>query len=1044
MKVDGLHLQASGDQLMYLKKRITMKENGIVIQPNATYVPKLVSLMKVSGRRKKGLPYHATLEAYNPEFAVEAEMLEGGEQAATFRSGLGLALYMALDRPDIQFAVKTLSSYMSRPTVKSLAALKHLASYLDGTPDDGILLPMTEEGKTLNDFRKDDSKEDELISDEAMILELTGNERFTLEAYSDSSWADCKTTRKSTSSGVVCLNGALLMSVCRTQASVALSSCEAELYAANGLVVESIYLFRLCKFLCGDEGEVGSNMVQQRLFTDSSSALALVRRTGIGRLKHIQIKQFFLQSLLRTGVFSIFKINTKLNPGDLDTKRLSGERRRFLGRLINLYTPNGDETNQKNQWSKQGTGGTNYDEQLMRWTMLEWMASTTSSMAVMLLRMLWWTLFCMVQAASISTLVVALVYLCGALLFWQHYWFLRRLALRNATWMLGFRWAWLIKPVVWAAWWLLRQEIIYQHARFREAGHGGDMMLDIEQLHGGIDEYLTGGTYDVGAAEGLLSPEPAAEIEAEPEADEGANAEAAVEAEQEPFAGQDIAEVALQHVRLNGREIDGTIGETENDEMYEREHGNPAGSDEMDVDGQGDETESQRGRRYNEASQDEVSDPDEWAQRHSGGLEWVNYERMLAFSRANQLRLRRALQSLQVRRDAAEIHGNWQEAAEYTRAMQETVVMMPMAHDWRTCTWWVNAQLETWKQMQPAVQLLFAAQLAQQFAKQLDCERGNCQPSVPVYSMPGAIFETDLLPASTKEDSDKEKNRRDSWVTRVPDEGEECEEFEAVTVKSEEFDDGVGGVAQATAQQTLLMTDSDDSKELVLPEMPFAPPESDYGDDSDSETMEHLEQFQQEQGRDTSATALGSSESSSQVPKLRVWVQGIPFEAKAEDFDTGRECLYDGLVCPEVETSTKVLEARRESLEATLSPEIFLHLLSFLPVNEVLEYNLQAVSRNFSSREVWMTHLLNLMDFDSFQPVIGIPTAPVWHPIEEFTACVCIAAKCTDASVPKDKRAWSPPVVQFRTEASEGFQGCWQALLGPWAEKLQVGSDSKD
>ena len=106
------------------------------------------------------------------------------------------------------------------------------------------------------------------------------------------------------------------------------------------------------KFLCGDESEVGSEMVQQRLFTDSSSALALVRRTGTGRLKHIQIKQFFLQHLLRTGVFSIFKINTKLNPGDLNTKRLSGERRRFLGRLINLYVFGDGERNDDNALRK--------------------------------------------------------------------------------------------------------------------------------------------------------------------------------------------------------------------------------------------------------------------------------------------------------------------------------------------------------------------------------------------------------------------------------------------------------------------------------------------------------------------------------------------------------------------------------------------------------------------------------------------------------------------------------------------------------------------
>jgi len=139
-----------------LKKRITTREDGILIQPNAAYVPKLVAMMKVSGRRKKGLPYHATLETFNAEFAVESEMLDG-QQAGLFRSGLGLTLYMAMDRPGIQFAVKALSSYMSRPSVKALSALKHLASYLEGTPDDGIRLLSTEKkGKMATDFWKED------------------------------------------------------------------------------------------------------------------------------------------------------------------------------------------------------------------------------------------------------------------------------------------------------------------------------------------------------------------------------------------------------------------------------------------------------------------------------------------------------------------------------------------------------------------------------------------------------------------------------------------------------------------------------------------------------------------------------------------------------------------------------------------------------------------------------------------------------------------------------------------------------------------------
>ena len=154
----------------------------------------------------------------------------------------------------------------------------------------GVLLRTTEENKTIFDFWNDDV----LIINEVSIPDVRADSQFTLEAFSDSSWADCKSTRRSTSSGVIFLNGSLVMSVCRTQASVALSLCEAEFYAANGLMVESIYLYRLCKFLCGDECENNSEKVQQRLFLDSFSALGLIPRTGTGRLKHIQIKQFFL------------------------------------------------------------------------------------------------------------------------------------------------------------------------------------------------------------------------------------------------------------------------------------------------------------------------------------------------------------------------------------------------------------------------------------------------------------------------------------------------------------------------------------------------------------------------------------------------------------------------------------------------------------------------------------------------------------------------------------------------------------------------------
>ena len=109
-------------------------------------------------------------------------------------------------------------------------------------------------------------------------------------------------------------------------------------------MVESIYLYRLCKFLVGDGCESNS----ERLYLDSSSAFGLIRRTGTGRLKHIEIKQFFLENLLRSAVFTVHKVCTKINPGDLNTKRLGSERRNFPRKLIGFQQPGGDEPNDDN------------------------------------------------------------------------------------------------------------------------------------------------------------------------------------------------------------------------------------------------------------------------------------------------------------------------------------------------------------------------------------------------------------------------------------------------------------------------------------------------------------------------------------------------------------------------------------------------------------------------------------------------------------------------------------------------------------------------
>ena len=120
MKSSGPHRVQTDDVLYYLKKKITMTPSGIFIQPNPSYIQKMVELLQLQGKKDKPLPHRATSEVYE-KFAVKPEDCLTAEVQKVLRSGLGIALYIAQDRPDIQQLLKVLSTYMSGGTKLAFA-----------------------------------------------------------------------------------------------------------------------------------------------------------------------------------------------------------------------------------------------------------------------------------------------------------------------------------------------------------------------------------------------------------------------------------------------------------------------------------------------------------------------------------------------------------------------------------------------------------------------------------------------------------------------------------------------------------------------------------------------------------------------------------------------------------------------------------------------------------------------------------------------------------------------------------------------------------
>ena len=59
--------------------------------------------------------------------------------------------------------------------------------------------------------------------------------------------------------------------------------------------------------------------------TDSSAAIGICKRTGIGRVRHLAVGQLWVQDRLRNGAFKLYKYPGNINPGDLLTKHVTHE-----------------------------------------------------------------------------------------------------------------------------------------------------------------------------------------------------------------------------------------------------------------------------------------------------------------------------------------------------------------------------------------------------------------------------------------------------------------------------------------------------------------------------------------------------------------------------------------------------------------------------------------------------------------------------------------------------------------------------------------------
>lgn len=221
----------------------------------------------------------------DPRLRLNDEDGDALDNPSHYRQLIGRLLYLTLSRPDITFAVNTLSQFLSSPRTTHLTALHHLLRYLKGSPGQGILYSTTSS------------------------LHLRG--------FSDSDWATCPITRRSITGYCIFIGDCLISWKTKKQPTVSRSSAEAEYRALAATTSEVTWIQYLLQDL-----QI-AQPTPAFLYCDNQSAIHIANNpTFHERTKHIDLDCHFIREKIAKSSIRLIPVSSNLQLADAFTKPL--------------------------------------------------------------------------------------------------------------------------------------------------------------------------------------------------------------------------------------------------------------------------------------------------------------------------------------------------------------------------------------------------------------------------------------------------------------------------------------------------------------------------------------------------------------------------------------------------------------------------------------------------------------------------------------------------------------------------------------------------
>ncbi|MBW0584236.1 hypothetical protein O181_123951 [Austropuccinia psidii MF-1] len=248
------------------------------------YTESLLELYGMSESRPVSTPLvpNSHLVPATPEEVSEFESL-----GISYRSAIGSINYLSTaTRPDLSFAVSSLSQFLDRPGIKCWQGFLHVLRYLNGSQDLG--------------------------------LTYGGKIQCGISAYSDADWGNCLVTRRSITGYLACFNQCLIVWKTRKQPTVSLSTAEAEYKSLCDLTLELLWLTQWCQ-----EAGITQNIGPIPVYEDNQGCINTANgdsNVNGKHMKHIDIQLNFVKEAVKSAQIRLNYLPTKDMLADFLTK----------------------------------------------------------------------------------------------------------------------------------------------------------------------------------------------------------------------------------------------------------------------------------------------------------------------------------------------------------------------------------------------------------------------------------------------------------------------------------------------------------------------------------------------------------------------------------------------------------------------------------------------------------------------------------------------------------------------------------------------------